>query len=41
MTPEELWLYIDAKRPEIRRGNMRESELSDIYEQLMQNEDYL
>jgi hypothetical protein len=32
MTPAEIWLFIDAKTPEERFGNLRESELDGLYE---------
>lgn len=40
MTPDEVWLFIDAKRPEIRRGALGESQLEAMSEQL-ENGDYL
>ena len=32
MTPAEVWLYIDAKTPEQRYGNLRESQLDELLE---------
>lgn len=32
MTPSEVWLYIDAKTPEQQFGNLRQSQLDELFE---------
>jgi len=40
MNPAEVFLFLNAKRPEITRGNIREHELEDL-SQLLESSEYL
>lgn len=32
MCPQELWLFIDAKTPEKRYGNLSQSDVEELYQ---------